>query len=374
MQFSLHPLFRFLLASSLMVLSSQAMSSAFQLWEQDGASVGNFHAGYAAAAEDASTAFYNPAGISRFKNQQIIFAGSSVMTSFKYKGTIQADNFDPQPQTVTAQGGNFGFLPALAYVTPLNDVLGFGFSVVVPFGLKVDYGNSTLIRYAVTKSEASVIDISPSLSIKLTDKASVGFGPDIQLMSAEFDLVGAYDADTSDTDGINNANGTGYGYHLGGLYEFSPKTRIGLSYHSQVVHHLSGKSTFTGPLADPMSANGGELVSSRARVDITLPPYTALSIYHRAHPQFAVMASAIYTQWSILRELRLQNVAGLSESLDPTTNLLVILPEFFRNTWNISLGANYYPTDKVILRAGIGYDQTPVRDDYRNVGLPDNNR
>jgi len=70
----------------------------------------------------------------------------------------------------------------------------------------------------------------------------------------------------------------------------------------------------------------------------------------------------------------LQNVAGLSESLDPTTNLLVILPEFFRNTWNISLGANYYPTDKVILRAGIGYDQTPVRDDYRNVGLPDNNR
>ena len=53
--------------TGLFFLSSHAMASAFQLWEQDAASVGNYHAGYAAAAYDASTAFYNPAGFSPFK-------------------------------------------------------------------------------------------------------------------------------------------------------------------------------------------------------------------------------------------------------------------------------------------------------------------
>lgn len=410
----MRPLISALAISGLMGLSSEVMASGFQLFEQDGASIGNYHAGYAAIAEDASTAWYNPAGITRFKNQQIVFGAVSVMSDFKYRGSVAVTENVPKivpiatfpfralvvtPSTVTfpgvtAQGGAFSVIPDIHYVTPLTDWLGFGFSIDVPFGLKTDYGRSTPMRYAATLTSISVVDISPSLAAKVTDKASLGAGFDIQKVWAEFDNVGVLLTPVPSISGLippittavvpgptatstNKASGTGYGYHLGALYEFTPATRAGISYHSQVVHHLTGSSKFEGAAANFI--NGGPFSSGRAKANITLPPYTALSGYHRINPDFAVMGSILYTQWSTFQNLTLNNVAGGVSTttrpfVGPSTNIQVSIPERYKNTWNFTVGGNYYPSDKMIVRAGIGYDQTPVSNAYRNVQLPDNNR
>lgn len=397
--------------SGLVGASTQAMASAYQLWEQDGASVANYHAGYAALANDASIAWYNPAGITRIKNQQAVFGAAAILSDFKFKGSVAVTEMVPKgvagppflvvsPSTVnfpgvTAQGGTFNVVPNIHYVAPINDKMGFGFSINVPFGLKTDYGRSTPVRYAATLTSITVIDVSPSLGFKVTDKASLGLGLDIQKAWAELDTVGvilmAVPSVTSavpppvttavvpalSATSTNKANGTAYGYHLGGLYEFSPDTRVGLSYHSQVVHHLSGNSTLSGPAATFL--NGGPIHAGHSTVKITLPPYTALSGYHRINPQVAVMGSVIYTQWSTFRTLTLNNVAGAVNApaprfIAPSTNIQVNIPERYVNTWNFSVGADYYATDKITLRGGLGYDQTPVQDNYRNLQLPDNNR
>src|SRR3990167_4579663 len=261
-RFQMRKLTAALSVTGLLVFSSHALASAFQLWGQDAASIGNYHAGYAAAAYDASTAFYNPAGLNRFKDQQLVVAGAGVLTSFKYSGTISVDTIEGGiPQGVTAQGGNFGFIPALHYVAPLSDVVAFGFSVTVPFGLQVNYGKSTILRYATTVTSVQVVDFSPVLSFKVTDKLSLGLGPDVQTMKGKFNQVATMGGAELDSDGINNADGVGYGMHAGGLYEFNENTRVGLSYHSQVVHHLTGNSTFSGPLATFFA---GQIKSSRA--------------------------------------------------------------------------------------------------------------
>jgi long-chain fatty acid transport protein len=396
------------LAISGLVTSTQVFASAFQIWEQDGASVGAYHAGYAALANDASIAWYNPAGIIRLKNPQVVFGAAAIMSDFKYKGSVSVTEITPQitstlvvtPATVsfpgvTAQGGAFSVVPSLHYVTPINDRMGFGFSVDAPFGLKTDYGRSTPVRYAATLTSITVVDISPSLGFKVTDKGSLGIGLDIQKAWAELDTVGVlltavpsattFLPTTAVVPGLsatstNKANGTAYGYHLGGLYEFSPDTRVGLSYHSQVVHHLSGNSTLSGPAATFLNGgSGNSLHAGHSTVKITLPPYTALSAYHRLHPQFAMMGSVIYTQWNTFRQLTLNNVAGgVSTSTSPfvaaSTNIQVNIPEHYQNTWNLSVGGDYYATDKITLRGGIGYDQTPVQNRYRNLQLPDNDR
>ena len=362
--FSLH-------TCGLLVLSTQVLASGFQLWEQDGASVGNYHAGYAAEANNASTSFYNPAGITRIKNQQLVVSADGVITSFKYEGTIGVNTIlAGAPRPVTAQGGNFGLVPALHYVAPLNDNIGFGFSVDVPFGLKTTYGRTTILQYAATTTAATVVDISPAVGVQITKKASLGLGFDIQRMYAEFDLVGGLGLPTFNAEGINKANDTGYGCHLGALYQFSSENRLGLSYHSQVVHHLNGASSFVGPLA---TAFAGGPYSSHAYTNVTLPAYTALSMYRRVAPQLALMGSVIYTQWNVFKTITMHNISGISD-LSPSTNITTTVPEYYRNTWNITVGANYDATDKIMLRGGVGYDQTPVVDAYRNVGLPDNNR
>lgn len=355
----------------MITISAQGFASGFQLWEQDGASVGNFHAGYAALANDASTAFYNPAGITRIKNQQVVFGANAIMTDFKFQGTIAVNTIlANEPRSVTAQGGNFGFVPALHYVAPISDTIGFGFSVDVPFGLKTTYGRTTILQYAATTTSITVVDISPSLAFQLTDKGSVGLGFDIQRADAEYDQAGGLGFPTINAESINKISGTGYGGHLGALYQFTPDTRVGLSYHTQVVHHLNGSSTFVGPLAD---AFGGGSYSSQAYVNLTLPAYTALSGFHQLTPTVSIMGSAIYTQWNVFKAASLHGVSAIQD-LGPSQNITVTAPEYFSNTWNFSVGADYQATDKIRLRCGGGYDQTPTNDTNRNVTLPDNSR
>lgn len=370
-RFALRRLISLLCISGALSVSTQVFAGGFQLWEQDVASIGNFHAGYAAAADNASIAFYNPAGITLIKHQQLVFGAAELMSDFKFNGTISVNTLnDGNPQHVVAQGGASAFVPDIHYVTPLTDKIGFGFSIDAPFGSKVDYGRATVLQYAVVRVADSVVDISPSLGLQLTDKFSFGIGFDAQKMRAQFDQTGV-DGDDTDTDSTTRLSDTGYGVHLGGLYQFSPTSRIGLSYHSQVVHHLSGTSKFTGTLADQF--NNGPLESGRARTNITLPAYTALSLYHQACPKVALMGSVVYTQWNVIKNIILQDVAGI-EAFAPSTNILVNDPQHFRNTWSLSLGMNYFATDNITLRAGVGYDQTPSNNSYRNVQLPDNNR
>lgn len=358
-------------------------ASGFQLWEQSAASVGNYHAGYAAEAADASINFYNPAGITRFKNQQFVIGAAAILTSFKYRGDVSVSTiFANLPMGVTAQGGTFNVVPNLHYVAPITDSLSFGFSVVAPFGLQTDYGRSTILRYAATLTSVAVVDYNPTLAYQVMDNLSIGLGLDIQTMKGKFDMVAGSGLPENDTESTNRADGSGYGFDAGILYQATPCTRLGLSYHSQVVHHLSGSSKFIGPIAqninEAIGETGDEIVSQHAKVKVTLPPYTAFSVYHEINNKLAVMGSLIYTQWNTFQSLTLKNIAGVvlgSEGFpDPSTAITVSIPQNYRNTWNAAAGLNYYITDKLMFRTGIGYDQTPVRNRYRTVQLPDSNR
>lgn len=357
---------------ALVGVSSSAYASAFQLFEQDAASPGFYHAGYAVAAEDASTSFYNPAGLTRFKRQQLVFMTDGVLTNFKYAGDVTVNTYNSgNPNSVTTQGGSFAAVPAFYYTAPLSDTLNLGFSVNVPFGLQADYGNDTVLRYASTKTSVQVIDISPALAYQLNDQWSIGAGPDAQLMKADFDQVGVVGTDDTFGDGTNDVTDTAYGYHAGVLYTPSSTTRYGVSYHSQVVHHLTGTSEFSGPLA--ILLVGHTLQSNTARVNVTLPPYTAFSAMHALNNQYTVLGSVIYTQWKTIQYLTLQNVAGL-ENIEPSTSIVVTIPQHFRNTFNYSIGMEDAVSEVAKLRFGLGYDVSPVKNAYRNVQLPDNDR
>lgn len=354
--------------------STKTFAAGFQLFEQDGASVGNYHAGYAAIADDASTSFYNPAGMVRIKNQELVFGGNAITPSFKYVGTVTVNTINGGNDLlpVTAQGGIFAFVPFGHYVAPISDAVYFGFSVDAPFGLKTNYGRTTDLRYIATLSSVMVVDYSPSLAVLFNDnKTSFGVGLDIQHMYGEFDSMGTL-AGGLNTNSTNSADDTAYGFHAGVLYQFTDYARVGLSYHSQVTHHLSGTSKFVGPLATLF--NGGPIIARRTTTDVPLPSYTALSGYYRFAPCVAVMGSVIYTHWSVFDNLVLNNVAGLNESFEPSNQIQVTVPAHYKNSWNFALGGDWNITPFAMLRGGLGYDQSPVTNKYRNVQLPDGNR
>ena len=79
----MHNTFRGSFSKTLLVVSiasatSVSQASSFALIEQSASGQGSAYAGASAIAEDASTIFFNPAGMTRLSGQQIVVAGCSL--------------------------------------------------------------------------------------------------------------------------------------------------------------------------------------------------------------------------------------------------------------------------------------------------------
>ncbi len=348
------------------------MASSFQTWQQDAASIGNYHAGRAAIADDASTNFYNAAGLVRIHNQQLLFGGTPTTSDVRFHGTVAVNTLGTGPQAVTAQGGTFNFLPYAHYAAPLADNLVFGLSLFTPFNSYTNYGLTSNVQYAATQSSIRVIDLAPSLGFAYNDKVAVGFGLDLEHARGEFDYSITSATPGSNTLTKNTGTSYGYGFHVGALYSASENTRIGLNFLSKVEHHLhGGSSNFSGPLAN--NGSGGIQYTNGLKANVTLPATTTLSIFHTFNPAWDVMGTVIYSYWNVFHQLILQNVAGISGGVS-NNSIIVTMPENYHSTWNYAVGANYHINEKWFVRAGAGYDQTPSNNTYRNLQFPDSNQ
>jgi long-chain fatty acid transport protein len=373
---------KFICLSAFYSICNYAYGSGLQLFEQTGSLAGRAGAGDA-ILDDATASFLNPAGLVQIKKTQLS-ANLSVLqlnTTFNGKSLWFHNQFpatNSGEQTISAAGGTLNFIPSLYAAIPITDRISLGFHLAGPFGLALDYPEEGFQRYSVTHAMIKAFDIGPSLAVKLSDKLSVGLSVDAQQFSGEMSVVAGLPLKVFDNpkrlDSTikNEFSDWAYGWHGGLLYQLSSQTRLGLSYHSAVIHHATGSSTITGPLA---LAPSGSRTSHNLALRFPLPAYTTLSLYHQATPAWAIMGSLTYTQWSILQTITTQNIAAVDGVFPkPTNNLTVIIPEQFRNTWRLALGTDYSLSEAWLMRTGIGYDQTPVNAKHRNLLLPDSNR
>jgi len=392
-------------AAVLALSANHAFGSNFALQEQSGSGVGNAFAGGAAAAEDASTVWSNPAGMSRIPGIQGVVAGDVICLSAKL-----SDN-GSMPAAFQPLGGNGGdagtcaFLPSLYLVVPLNKQFAFGLGVGAPFGLKTDYDSSWLGRFQAIKSRVSTVNINPSLSWKINDMWSVGAGVDYQHINATLTNAVNYSGALAtaaaqaaagglippsavppivagvaglELQAAVNCNDNAWGWNIGLLFEPDKDTRLGAQYRSAIKYTVSGQVNFNNPqlpatlppalapIAGLLAAGVNEVLSSGdVSLQLKVPQSWNVSVFHSLDKTWDLMADLQYTGWSSIQNLTIVRSTGavLSET-----------PENFRNTWRGSIGANYHYSDQWMFRGGLAYDQSPVTDAQRTPRLPDNNR
>jgi long-chain fatty acid transport protein len=368
-------------ASALSLLVSQdAAASAFALAEQGASGLGNAFAGAAAVAEDASTVWWNPAGMSRLpRGKHLLFGGHLIVpkTEFKNGSSVPAA-LQPTGLGNGGDAGDAALVPNFYFVMDLNPSWNFGLGVTVPFGLATEYDADWIGRFQGIKSEVKTLNINPSLSYKLSDRSSLGFG--LSYQHAEIDLLSAVNYAAAaggalgpELEGQNKSglDGNAWGFNVGALFDITPATRLGIHYRSSLDYETDGSTSFSsvpGPLAaSPLLSNGD------VKLDLETPASLSFSAAHRMNDRLELLADITWTEWSKIDRLPLVRTSG--PLVGTPTGTLDTLTFNFDDTWRVAVGANYKWRGPWTLRAGVAFDQSPVPNAAdRSVRLPDNDR
>jgi len=383
------------LGVSLSVVSAVASAAGFFIAEQSVKGLGNAFAGWAASAEDASTIFYNPAGLTRL-NREFVVGINVIMPNTKFSNDGSSTTFanppgdpgppstpgpaaPPGPPTTIAtsgtNGGNAGVtvgVPNLYYAGSISENLKWGIGVFSPFGLSTSYDTDWVGRYSAIRSDVRTYNINPAIAYRVPNTGlSLALGVSAQYADAK--LTNALDvgaivppslgpAQPGSLDATQELKGDdwGFGYNAGLLFEFNSLTRVGLQYRSRIDHTLSGNlSIRQNPLTGLPDTN------TSAKADLDLPDIASASIYHQfTGVPVAVMADATWMGWGRLDQVDIRTDIGDSA---------LVLD--YQDTWRYSAGLTINPKETWRVRAGLAYDETPVKTaQTRSPRLPDNDR
>jgi long-chain fatty acid transport protein len=339
------------LAVALLGAAATASAGGLLLYEIGTDDVGLASAGYSARAQDASTVLTNPAGMSRLEGTQTLL-GAQLL----YGDLSLSEDHDPNRPEFQASGGDggnpIGWFPAgSAFITHrVSDDVTLGMGMAGNFGLSVDYDKNWAGRYYGQEATLMGISLLPSASFKVNDKLSLGAGVNamygiMEMKTAVNNVLPAF----SDGRMKYKDETWGIGGNLGLMYEFSPATRFGLTYNSQVNLNFEGRVKFSGiaPHLNTVLNNRG-LQNAKTKIDINVPQGVMASLFTQVNSDWALLGSLGWQDWSKFGMVEMSIDSSAPKST--TANL------DFKDTWHAALGAQYRFKPDWLLNFGMSYD------------------
>lgn len=357
-------------------VSTNALAGGYMLQEQSQLEIGRAFSGGAAAADDPSTVFYNPAGMTELSGIQVSTGATALFIDSHQRDlgstitrTTAVGPFITISNTSPISGGNGGnpFAPVVPVPTTYASAqigksgLWLGFGLSAPFGLKLRYAPDFVGRYNSTYSNLLTLNAQPSLAWRVNEHLSIGGGLDVQY--ADVTLEGAMPAPVAggaDTKAKLSGDDIALGWNAGVLLKLNGGLRIGLHYRSQVKHDLKGKSELSGFTGAFSGFNG----STPIRSPLTLPGSITASISFPLDGKTRLMATGRHYNWSVFDQLRVVFPNGTVSAKDYQ----------YRDSWSLSTGLEHVHNERLTLRAGAMFDRTPTNPAYLSTRVPDGDR
>lgn len=342
--------------------ASQAYAGSFALREQSTIGLGQAFAGVAAGSGGLSSMYWNPATMTLIPGWQSQWSVSGIFPRADIRPTTGTSpillNFGGSAST-----GNIiqsGVLAAGYTSYQVNDRLWIGLATNTPFGLVTKNPINAPGQLYARTSKVMSFDVNPNIAFKVTDWLSIGLG--VQAMYFETRLTSAVSPAPSAPSAILKGDSWGYGLTAGVMITPMEGTQIGIGYRSSVKQNLEGSlrsptlPAFTGGYA-PVKA------------DLTLPDLLTIGIRQTVTPDLTLSAAFEWTKWSSLGVIPVTVRSGPLAG-----NTVTTLPFKYDDGYFASVGAEYSWNPELTLRAGLGYEWSPISDSNRDLRVPDSDR
>jgi long-chain fatty acid transport protein len=383
-----------LLVAWLALAPGAVHAAGFSLVDQGGRGLGSAYAGDAAAALDASTIAFNPAGLTRLPGAQAVLVGHVLQldVAFEDDGSTAGRRYGQArlrgERTATTRP--LGLAPSAHVSWQLARRWWLGLGFLAPFGFRTDYDRRWVGRYHAIESDLKTVELSPTVAVKLLDGLSLGGSLAVQYahirLSSALDLgaicelnlatVGippgactALGLPVQSVDGFVRvrADSWALGWSLGLLYEVSARTRLGLSYRSMVRHEFDGTAEFEVPARAAILRSTGALRTTDGRFTLDLPEVVRLAVFHELDARWAVMAGVTWTHWARFDE----TVFRFDNPAQPT----LVQPARWEDSFRYALGVARRFGRAWTAQLGTSYDESPVPGAaLRTPRIPDSDR
>lgn len=335
--------------------------------------------GRIAHVQDASAVTHNPANLVELTNYE-----AQAVLGVVY---ISADYTAPNGQTATTENP-WKALPAAYFTTPLfDDTWAFGLGITSPYGLGVDWDerNSSAFAPATPTSpvpgslrytsphfaELMTINLNPTVSIKLTEKISLGIGLDV--MWSRLTLQQFYPwaifpgSGGTEPDGDLHAQGDGFGYggNIGFTWKITPRQTLAVTYRSQMDVDYDGDATLSN--ITPTAAGFGITSQNPFSSSIAFPNIVSVGYGLQVTDKLRLETDVEWVQFSRFKSLPIS--AGTINNIVPPSVLNT--QENWRDTFTFGIAGDYQLSERWTIRGGYQYYQSPVPDSTFSTTIPD---
>jgi len=349
------------LAIALIAFTYSVKAEGYAVNVQGAKQIGMGHVGVA-LNWDASSMQFNPGALATLDAKySLAMGGCLIWTNTEYTNLTSS--------SLNTETDNPVATPFYLYGSAkLTDKLAVGLAVYTPFGSSNVWGDNWAGKYLVQDISMKSIYIQPTVSYQLNDWISVGAG--LNIVYGEFELNKAFPI-MNPSDGSYIADGSAelsgntvkYGYNLGIFIQPTEKLNIGISYRSKVDIELDdseGEGTFYFPSTVPPALvagyKAGGVTDGSFTATLPLPASLNVGLAYQIDEKWLVSADVNFVEWSVYKKLEFvsEDAAALN-SLNKRE---------WSNSMTYRIGAQYSANEKLDLRAGFYYDETPTNDKY----------
>lgn len=393
------------LFSLALCMSGTMLAEGYQVNLLSAKQAGMGHVGVAMKL-GAESMHFNPAGMAFMEGTMDFSAGvSGIAAEATYKNGSYKHKTDNDIST-----------PLYAYAGfRIYDNLKAGFSVTTPYGSGLNWGKEWAGAALVQDISMKAFCLQPTVSWKIMDRLSVGAG--LMLYKGNFSLsravlpAGALNSAGALVPLLPPALGTEVkdfiakygdvnllsatlsgkssvraGFNVGIMFDVNDKITLGASYRSKVGMRVKAghaELTYANETAlknliskiNPILQGAGKnpivippLDEGTFSAELPLPANLTAGVNYKPNSKLQLSFDLQAVFWSAYEELNVQfteNVLG-GYSINAVKN--------YKNTVIGRVGGQYALTDRFDLRAGVYFDQSPIRKDNYNPETPGMNK